>query len=59
VEVKAGKTVTLRSMHLFLEKYPAPVGIRISQVPLNNNLPIVSVPFYAIKKIPQMIENLK
>jgi predicted AAA+ superfamily ATPase len=59
VEVKAGKTGALRSMHLFLEKYPAPVGIRISQVPLNNNLPIISIPFYAIKEIPQLIDDLK
>jgi predicted AAA+ superfamily ATPase len=58
IEVKAGKTGTLRSMHLFLDKYSAPVGIRISQVPLNNNLPIISVPFYAIKKIPQLINDL-
>lgn len=58
VEVKAGKTGTLRSMHLFLEKYPAPVGIRISQIPLNNSLPIISIPFYAIKNIPQLINDL-
>jgi predicted AAA+ superfamily ATPase len=58
VEVKAGKTGTLRSMHLFLEKYPAPLGIRISRIPLNNTLPIISVPFYAIKKIPQLINDL-
>jgi predicted AAA+ superfamily ATPase len=57
LEVKAGKTGTLRSMHLFLEKYPAPLGIRVSQIPLNNNPPIISIPFYAIKKIPQMIDN--
>jgi hypothetical protein len=58
VEVKAGKTVTLRSMHLFLEKYPAPLGTGISQIPLNNNLPIISIPFYAIKNIPQLINDL-
>ncbi len=58
VEVKAGKTGTLRSMNLFLEKYPAPVGIRISQIPLQAHPPILSLPFYAIKKIPSLLDDL-
>lgn len=58
LEVKAGKTGALRSMHLFLEKYPTPLGIRISQIPLNCILPIISVPFYAIKEIPQLLNDL-
>jgi predicted AAA+ superfamily ATPase len=58
LEVKAGKTGALRSMHLFLEKYPVPVGIRVSQIPLNSILPIISVPFYAIKKIPHLLNDL-
>jgi predicted AAA+ superfamily ATPase len=58
LEVKAGKTGALRSMHLFLEKYPIPVGLRVSQIPLNSILPIISVPFYAIKKIPQLLNDL-
>ncbi|MEN8265170.1 MAG: AAA family ATPase [Nitrospirota bacterium] len=55
VEVKAGKTGTLRSMHIYLEKYRLPAGIRISQLFFNNTLPIVSFPFYAIKKISQLV----
>ena len=57
VEVKAGKTGTLRSMHLFLEKYPCPVGVRVSGLPFSDNPPIISVPFYGIKKIPQMVKH--
>ncbi|MCK4761681.1 MAG: ATP-binding protein [Candidatus Aminicenantes bacterium] len=57
VEVKSGKTGTLRSMHLFLEKYPAPVGIRISQQFFNTTPPVISIPFYAVKKIPRLIQN--
>jgi predicted AAA+ superfamily ATPase len=57
VEVKAGKTGTLRSMHLFLEKYPCPVGVRVSRLPFSDNPPIISVPFYGIKKIPQMVKH--
>jgi hypothetical protein len=57
VEVKAGKTGTLRSMHLFLEKYPSPLGIRISQVPFSNKMPIFSIPFYAVGKIPELVND--
>jgi predicted AAA+ superfamily ATPase len=57
VEVKAGKTGTLRSMHLFLEKYPCPVGVRVSRQPFSDNPPIISVPFYGIKKIPEMVKH--
>jgi len=58
VEIKAGKTGTLRSMHLFLDKFSAPLGIRISQNPFNNTFPIISIPFYGIKKIPRMIKEI-
>lgn len=57
VEVKAGKTGTLRSMHMFLEKYPAPVGIRVSSQAYNNVPPILSVPFYGIQSIPRMVKE--
>ncbi|GAJ09763.1 unnamed protein product [marine sediment metagenome] len=46
----AGKTGTLRSMHIYLEKYRLPVGVRISQLYFNKTLPIISLPFYAIKR---------
>jgi len=57
VEVKGGKTGTLRSMHLFLEKYPCPVGVRVSRQPFSDNPPIISVPFYGVKKIPEMVKH--
>lgn len=58
VEVKSGKTGALRSMHLFLKKANLSVGIKISQLPFDDSLPIVSIPFYAIKKIPELISSL-
>ena len=58
VEVKAGKTGTLRSMHLFLQNYPCPVGVRVSRQSFSENPPIISVPFYGIKKIPEMVKHL-
>ena len=57
IEVKAGKTGTLRSMHIYLEKYRLPAGIRISQLFFNNTMPVVSFPFYAIKKISQLVKD--
>jgi hypothetical protein len=42
-------------MHLFLEKYPTPFGIRISQQPFSKTPPVISVPFYGIAKIPHLL----
>ncbi len=56
IEVKAGKTGTLRSMHIFLEQYGLSAGVRISQHYFNRTLPIISLPFYAIKGIPHLMK---
>jgi len=58
VEVKSGKTGRLRSMHLFLEKYSCLMGLRISQQPYNQTPPILSLPFYAIKQIPKLLDEI-
>jgi predicted AAA+ superfamily ATPase len=55
LEVKAGKTGTLRSMHLFLEQYAAPGGVRISSRRQEYMPPLLSVPFYAIEHLPKLI----
>ena len=57
IEVKAGKTGTLRSMHIFLEQYSLSAGVRISQHYFNRTLPIISFPFYAIKRIPHLMKT--
>jgi len=57
IEVKSGKTGTLKSMHLFLKKNNLPIGVKVSQLPFENSLPIISIPFYAIKKIPELINS--
>ena len=57
VEVKAGKTGTLRSMHLYQKQYDAYSGIRISSHSLSWIPSLLSVPFYAIKKIPTFLET--
>ncbi len=58
IEVKAGKTGTMRSMHIYLDKYNLSSGIRISQLYFNNTLPIISLPFYAIKQIPHLMKRI-
>ncbi|GAI87797.1 unnamed protein product, partial [marine sediment metagenome] len=40
IEVKSGKTGTLRSMHLYLKKADLSVGVKISQLPFDDTLPI-------------------
>ena len=57
IEVKSGKTGTLRSMHLYLKKANLSIGVKISQLPFDDTLPIISIPFYAIKKIPEFISS--
>jgi predicted AAA+ superfamily ATPase len=58
IEVKAGKTGTLRSMHIFLKQYNISAGVRISQHYFSNVLPIVSLPFYAIKRTPHLVKDI-
>ena len=57
IEVKSGKTGTLRSMHLYLKKANLSVGVKISLLPFDYTLPVISIPFYAIKKIPELISS--
>src|SRR3989338_8933084 len=48
VEVKAGKTGTLRSLHLMINEKELLTGVRISSLKLQINDNILSVPFYLI-----------
>jgi len=45
-------------MHIYLGKYRLSAGVRISQLYFNDNLPIISLPFYAIKRIPQFLKGI-
>ena len=58
IEVKSGKTGTLKSMKLFLEEKKAPFGIRFSQLPLSFHEKILSIPLYAIESTPNLVEEL-
>jgi hypothetical protein len=42
-------------MHLFLNQYRAPCGIRVAQHPVGYDPPILSVPLYAFERLPQLV----
>lgn len=50
VEVKSGKTGSLRSLQLFLESHPHSAwGVKISEQPLSKNHQLLSIPFYGME----------
>lgn len=59
VEVKAGATGTLKSMKLFLSKYPnTPFGIRYSMHDLSYHDNILSIPLYMISRTNEIARGL-
>lgn len=57
VEVKAGKSSRCRSLQIFMEEKKAPLGIHISQNPLEFHNNILSIPLYLIEDLPNLIEQ--
>lgn len=53
VEIKSGSTGSMKSMHIFIEKYHSETALKISQAPFNKGNPIQSIPFYAIASFMQ------
>lgn len=58
VEIKAGKTGTLKSLRLFLEERGARFGIRISKESLSYHDKILSVPLYMIEQLPRLTRSI-
>lgn len=56
IEVKSGKTGTLRSMHLFLNDKKLDIGIRISSGELQLNQQILTIPFYLIHQLKRLVK---
>jgi predicted AAA+ superfamily ATPase len=56
LEVKAGKTGTLKSLKLFLKEKKAPFGIRVSENPLSYHDDVLSIPLYMLEQISRMVE---
>ncbi|OGT66467.1 MAG: hypothetical protein A3J38_09765 [Gammaproteobacteria bacterium RIFCSPHIGHO2_12_FULL_45_9] len=59
LEVKAGKTGTLRSLKQFILERNPPLSLRISEQPLALSQNILSVPFYLISELPRLISPLR
>jgi predicted AAA+ superfamily ATPase len=57
IEVKAGKTGRLKSIQIFLDEKKLPLGVRISQRPLELEKNILSVPFYLISNLSKLVGN--
>jgi predicted AAA+ superfamily ATPase len=59
IEVKAGKTGTLKSLRVYLFEKNAPFGIRFSLHPLSYTDSVLSIPLYAIEALPGLVEQIK
>ncbi|MBI5447897.1 MAG: ATP-binding protein [Gammaproteobacteria bacterium] len=55
IEVKAGKTGSLRSLQIFLNEKNAQLGVRLSLKPLELHSRILSIPLYMIAEIPRLV----
>ncbi len=58
VEVKAGKTGSLKSLRLFLAEKEAPFGIRFSLHPLSFNDSVLSIPLYCMEAMPALADQI-
>lgn len=57
IEVKSGKTGSLKSLHLFMKEKNLPIGIRISSKKLQRHNNIISVPLYMIDQLERLITS--
>jgi predicted AAA+ superfamily ATPase len=58
LEVKAGKSGTMRSLHLFLQEYKAPTGIRVSQANQRYENDFLSIPLYAMNTLTATLQAI-
>ena len=56
IEVKAGSTGQLKSLHLLMKEKNMDLGLRISQQPLGFDGKIMSVPFYMVGEISRLVQ---
>lgn len=63
VEVKSGKTGTLKSLHIFVKEKKCRKGVRFcSQIPSVTETPpftLVSIPFYLVGQVSRLCESIK
>ncbi len=57
IEVKSGRTGSLKSMRLFLDNYPQiPLGVRYSMHELSYHDRILSIPLYMLRQTPRLVD---
>ena len=55
VEVKSGKSGRLRSLNRFMQTHQSVLGIRLSQLPLEREEGLLSVPLYMLSELPRLV----
>ena len=55
IEVKAGVTGNLKSLHMLMREQQLPLGLRVSQQPLTKHKNILSVLFYLLSQLNRLI----
>ncbi len=58
IEVKAGSTGHLKSLHLLMQEKNLPLGIRISQLPLTFDGKILSIPMYMVGEVSRLVRMI-
>ena len=56
IEIKSGSTGRMKSLLIFIETYNSKRGIKISQAHYKEEIPIMSLPFYAIESFMKISE---
>lgn len=57
VEVKAGKTGRLKSLHIFMKEKKSPIGLRLGDVPLSFEGGILNVPLYMASEVRRLVAD--
>ncbi len=59
IEVKSGKTGTLKSLRTFMMEHRSRIGIRISQQSFSHYDNVYSIPLYAVEQIKRLLNQLE
>lgn len=58
IEVKAGKSGRLKSLHIFINEKSSPIGVKISQDIFGFDGKLLSLPLYMISELPRLLGEL-
>jgi hypothetical protein len=66
IEVKSGEGSRLKSLHLFMEKSPHNIAVRVWSAPMavdqitipsGKKVMLINIPFYLIHRLPQILRQ--